>query len=109
MRSAFASDAFLFSFCDSAESDFCGAAAPLPNAPKLPDRFDACAGASDDAGRRLNDPKPPDFDDDVDVDDDDDDDRCDENPPLNDDDVDGFASTASTCASGIRRDNMNAT
>jgi hypothetical protein len=96
---------FLFSFCDSAESDFCGAAAPLPNEPNPPDGFDACAGASDDVERRLNDPKPPDFDDDVD----DDDDRCDENPPLNDDDVDGFASAASTCASGTSRDSMNAT
>jgi hypothetical protein len=102
----------LFSFCDNAESDFCGAAAPLPNEPNPPDGLDGGAAASFDAGRRLNDPKLPpgfDFDDaeDEDEDEDDDDARCDEKPLLND--WDGVEGLASTCASGTSSDSNKAT
>jgi hypothetical protein len=111
----------LFSFCDNAESDRCGAAPSLPNEPKPPDDLAGCddwsgagAGASADDERRLNVPKPPpDFDgDESDFDDeneDEDDDRCDENPLLKLDDLDGLASAASTCVSGTSRDRMKAT
>jgi hypothetical protein len=113
VRSAFASDLLLSSFCDSAESDFCGAADPLPNEPKPPDERLGCAGggaASDDDERRLNDPKlvPLDFADEYDGFDGEDE-RCDEKPLLNELDEDGLASTAPTCASGSSRASTNAT
>jgi hypothetical protein len=113
VRSAFASAVFLSSFCDSAESDFCGVADPRPNEPKPPDdRLGWAGGAAsdDDDERRLNDPKlvPLDFADEYDGFEDDDE-RCDEKPLLKELDEDGFASTAPTCANGSSRASTNAT
>jgi hypothetical protein len=116
VRSAFASDVFLSSFCDSAESDFCGVADPRPKEPKPPDGWLGCAGAAsgddddDDEDRRLNDPKlvPLDFADEYDGFDGEDE-RCDEKPLLKELDEDGLASTGPTCASGSSRASTNAT
>jgi hypothetical protein len=110
VRSAFASDVFLSSFRDSAESDFCGVADPPPNEPKPPDDLPGCGAASGGAERRLNEPKlvPLDFADEYDGRGGDDE-RCDEKPLLKELDEDGFASTAPTCASGSSRASTSAT
>jgi hypothetical protein len=110
VRNAFASDVFLSSFRDSAESDFCGVAAPRPNEPKPPGDLFCCGAASGGAERRLNDPKlvPLDFADEYDGFEGDDE-RCDEKPLLKELDEDGLASTVPTCASGSSKASTSAT
>jgi hypothetical protein len=96
---------------DSAESDLRASdAGAEPKEPKPPPGFFAAPLSlplPPDAERLLKDPKLPDgFDDE---DEDDGDERCDENPLLKDDELDGLASACTVVASGRIRDSANTT
>jgi hypothetical protein len=91
VRIAFASELSLSSLRDSAESDLREAVEdPELKEPKPPPDFLAAPPSllldGFDAERLLKEPKPPL------AGDDEDDERCDEKPPLKDDDCEGFAS-----------------
>jgi hypothetical protein len=105
----------LSSLRDIAESDLCASAPEdAPKEPKPPRAGCGVSRLSDvfAAERLLKEPKPPEdgFDalDEEDEEDDEDDERCDENPLLKDDELDGLAS-AGAAASGRIRASANAT
>jgi hypothetical protein len=76
----------------------------------LRDSAESDLRASDAGAERLpKDPKLPDDFDDEDEDEDDGDERCDENPLLKEDELDGLASAGTVAASGRIRDSANTT